>query len=64
MVTDRSRVLNFREMQATVSAEATEKKEELVQLSKKKTAGVISATEENKLQELRKTFSTDDKIEL
>jgi len=48
----------------TVSAEATEKKEELVQLSKKKTAGVISATEENKLQELRKTFSTDDKIEL
>jgi len=48
----------------TVSTEATEKKEELVQLSKKKTAGVISAAEENKLQELRNTFSTDDKIEL
>jgi len=48
----------------TISVEAVDKKEELVQLSKKKTAGKISTQEENKLQELRKTFSTDDKVEL
>ena len=48
----------------TINTDATEKKEELVQLSKKKTAGKISTDEETILQELRKTFSTDDKLEL
>ncbi|MEO8148999.1 MAG: AAA family ATPase [Bacteroidia bacterium] len=48
----------------TINVDSTEMKEELVQLSKKKTAGKISTEEENKLQELRNTFSTDDKLEL
>jgi predicted ATPase len=48
----------------TINVESISKKEELVQLSNRKIAGKLSAKEENKLQELRKTFSTDDKIEL
>ncbi|MBT1686432.1 AAA family ATPase [Dawidia soli] len=48
----------------SISLEAVEKKEELVTLSKKKTAGVITSDEEGKLNELRKTFSTDDPVDL
>jgi len=48
----------------TENINSVKKKEELVSLSKKKLAGKTSANEEQKLQELKKTFSTDDILEL
>ncbi len=48
----------------TINPESVEKKEELVELNKKKMAGVINAAEESKLEQLRKTFTTDDPIDL
>jgi predicted ATPase len=48
----------------TINADAVDKKEELVHLSKKKVTGKISIKEQSKLEELRKTFSTDDIFEL
>lgn len=48
----------------TINNDSVDKKEELVQLSKKKLAGKLTQGEESRLQELRKTFSTDDTLEL
>ncbi|MGV3604308.1 MAG: AAA family ATPase [Dyadobacter fermentans] len=48
----------------SISNNSVEKKEELVKLSKKKLSGKISETEEIKLKDLRKIFSTDDQIDL
>lgn len=48
----------------TINVESAPQQEELVQLSKKKTAGKISQEENNRLDELRIIFSTDDTIEL
>jgi hypothetical protein len=48
----------------TISVEAVEKKEKLVALSKKKTAGGISPAEEIQLDMLQQLFPADDKIEL
>ncbi|MBX2927301.1 MAG: AAA family ATPase [Saprospiraceae bacterium] len=48
----------------TINSDAVDKKEELVHLSKKKVAGKMSIKEQSKLEELRKTFSTDDIFEL
>lgn len=48
----------------TINPESIDKKEELVELNKKKMAGKITPAEETKLQELRKTFSTDDPLDL
>jgi predicted ATPase len=48
----------------TINPESVEKKEELVELNKKKMAGVIAPEEESKLEQLRKTFTTDDPIDL
>ncbi len=47
-----------------ISKASVEKQEELVKLGKKKMAGVINKSEETKLNELRKTFTTDDPIDL
>lgn len=48
----------------TISEDAIEKKEELVELNKKKMAGVLKPEEESKLKNLRQTFTTDDPIDL
>jgi|ERR1044071_1991463 hypothetical protein len=48
----------------TISEDAVEKKEEMVELNKKKMAGVIKPEEESKLEGLRQTFTTDDPIDL
>lgn len=48
----------------TISEDAIEKKEELVELNKKKMAGVLKPEEESKLKILRQTFLTDDPIDL
>ncbi len=48
----------------TISEDAIEKKEELVELNKKKMAGVLKPEEESKLKKLRQIFITDDPIEL
>ncbi len=47
-----------------ISTASVEKQEELVKLGKKKMAGVINKSEENELNKLRKTFTTDDPIDL
>lgn len=48
----------------TINPESVEKKEELVELNKKKMAGVIRPEEATQLEQLRKTFTTDDPIDL
>ncbi|MEI6140657.1 MAG: AAA family ATPase [Mariniphaga sp.] len=48
----------------SINIDSIDKKEELVKLSKMKTAGKISSVEEFRLKELRKIFSTDDSLEL
>ncbi len=48
----------------SINIDSVDKKEELVQLSKKHLISKLSQEEESKLQELRKTFSTDDTLEL
>jgi predicted ATP-binding protein involved in virulence len=48
----------------TINIDSIDKKEELVKLSKMKTAGKINSDEECRLKELRKIFSTDDSLEL
>jgi predicted ATP-binding protein involved in virulence len=47
-----------------ISTASVEKQEELVKLGKKKMAGVINKSEEKELNKLRKTFTTDDPIDL
>ncbi len=48
----------------SISQESVEKQEKLVKLSKKKMLGAISSDEEEKLQDLKKVFTTDAPIEL
>ncbi len=48
----------------SISQESVEKQEKLVRLSKKKMLGAISSDEEEKLQDLKKVFTTDAPIEL
>ncbi len=48
----------------SINAESIDKKVELIELNKKKMAGIIKPKEENKLKELRKIFSTHDPIDL
>ena len=48
----------------SISQESVEKQEKLVRLSKKKMLGAISSVEEEKLQDLKKVFTTDAPIEL
>jgi predicted ATP-dependent endonuclease of OLD family len=48
----------------SISQESVEKQEKLVRLSKKKMLGAISSVEEEKLQNLKKVFTTDAPIEL
>ena len=48
----------------SISQESVEKQEKLVRLSKKKMLGAISSAEEEKLQDLKKVFTTDAPIEL
>ena len=50
--------------EVTINKDSTEKIEELVRLSKKRITGQTSSKEDVKLQELRKTFPTDDTFEL
>ena len=48
----------------SISQESVKKQEKLVKLSKKKMLGAISSNEEEKLQDLKKVFTTDAPIEL
>jgi predicted ATPase len=48
----------------TISEKSIEKQEELVKLSKMKMAGVINGKDEEKLTKLRRTFTTNDPIDL
>ncbi len=48
----------------SISQESVRKQEKLVKLSKKKMLGAISSNEEEKLQDLKKVFTTDAPIEL